>query len=551
MADDYDIGAAFDAIEEELIASMLRNMDRHRAEEDKEGYLWSQWQVEQIRYLEQYKQQNRKKYPGKFRDINKKIEEMIRQAKKTGQMDQELSILEMIRWGFPAHKVADGMSGEFFRLNERKLEALIDATMNDMKKAETAVLRKANDQYRKAIYSAQMYANTGAGTYEKAVDMATKDMLAAGLTCVEYANGSRHTLRDYAEMAVQTASKRAYLQGEGGVRQEWGITTVIMNKRGNPCPRCLPFCGKVLIDDVWSGGSRDGKSPVTGLKYPLMSQAIAKGLYHPRCKDVHTTYFEGISTPPAGSPYSRDELDQIAEDYRQEQKRQYAVREAEKYGRLAKYSLDEENRKKYGTRAKQWKAVAKPSSSDIMKNIELPPETAQIESMSKDTREDIRKAFDDIAAQYQVKNFSLVTKSLGLGMEKVPFQYAPQNVGGYINHQIVINKDYYFNGSKEEFSARIMRNYNNGVLAAKSVEDLISHELAHLMTFQHCETYGEFRRVEGEVRACFIRGVSGYADASYDGAETIAEAFVRQRNGEEVSEAVARLLEKYIERWKK
>lgn len=28
---DYDIGAAFEAIEDELIASMIRNMDRHRA----------------------------------------------------------------------------------------------------------------------------------------------------------------------------------------------------------------------------------------------------------------------------------------------------------------------------------------------------------------------------------------------------------------------------------------------------------------------------------------------------------------------------------------
>ena len=32
-------------------------------------------------------------------------------------------------------------------------------------------LRKADEDYRRAIYSAQVYANTGAGTYEKAVDV--------------------------------------------------------------------------------------------------------------------------------------------------------------------------------------------------------------------------------------------------------------------------------------------------------------------------------------------------------------------------------------------
>ena len=83
---------------------------------------------------------------------------------------------------------------------------------------------------------------------------------AAGLNCIEYANGARYTISDYADMAIRTASKRAYLQGEGEKRQEWGIHTVIVNKRGNPCPKCLPFVGKVLIDDVWSGGSmEDGK----------------------------------------------------------------------------------------------------------------------------------------------------------------------------------------------------------------------------------------------------------------------------------------------------
>ena len=40
---EYDLTAAFQKIEDELIASMIRNMDRHRAEETKEGYNWSMW----------------------------------------------------------------------------------------------------------------------------------------------------------------------------------------------------------------------------------------------------------------------------------------------------------------------------------------------------------------------------------------------------------------------------------------------------------------------------------------------------------------------------
>ena len=311
MKNEYDLAEAFQRIENELIASMIRNMDRHRAEETEEGYNWSMWQAEQLKALEKYKRVNRKKYRTQFKSINDQIEELIRMSREKGNMQQEMVILKNIRRGyrFPGvpEKIYDllddmdgrsfkekaallldfikgkktsQMNGEFFKLNDRKLEALIKATRQDMEKAETAVLRKANDDYRKAIFNAQVYANTGAGTYEQAVDMATKDMLSRGLNCVEYANGARHTLADYADMAIRTASKRAYLQGEGEKRQEWGITTVIMAKRGNPCPKCLPFVGKVLIDDVWSGGRSDGVDPETGKRYPLMSYAISKGLYH-------------------------------------------------------------------------------------------------------------------------------------------------------------------------------------------------------------------------------------------------------------------------------
>ena len=277
-----------------------------------------------------------------------------------GNMKQEIRILQAIRKGWKTHgrngtPAHDAMTAEFFKLNDRKLDALIEATTHDMEAAETAVLRKANDDYRKAIFNAQVYANTGAGTYEKAVDMATKDMLSRGLNCVMYANGARHTLSDYADMAIRTASKRAYLQGEGEKRQEWGVATVIMAKRGNPCPKCLPFVGKVLIDDVWSGGSKDGVDPETGKRYPLMSYAISKGLYHPRCKDSHTTYFPGIST--ADDTWTKEELENVGLQSQQEVRQQYTKRQEEKYSRLAEYSLDPDNKQIYGRKASEWRNV--------------------------------------------------------------------------------------------------------------------------------------------------------------------------------------------------
>lgn len=347
---EYDIEKAFRAIEDELIASMMRNLKSHRAEETKEGYNWSMWQVEQLKSLEKYKKDNAVKFQSDFSNINASISVMLSEARAAGGTEQEQKILRQIRNGFKAANTSEpDVQAAFFRLNTRKLNALAKATTNDFTKAEHAMLRMSNDKYRQIIYNAQVYANTGAATYEKAVDMATRDFLSAGINCVEYKNGSRHTVKEYARMAIQTANKRAYLAGEGEKRKEWGISTVIVNKRGNACPKCLPFCGKVLIDDVWSGGKPDGK-------HMLMSTAIEMGLYHPRCKDIHTTYFEGITE--GGAKYSKEELRKIEEDYRAEQKQQYAERQAERFDRLAKYSLDEDNKKIYKSRFEVWNDTA-------------------------------------------------------------------------------------------------------------------------------------------------------------------------------------------------
>ena len=359
---EYDIEEAFRAIEDELIASMMRNLEGHRAEEIEEGYNWTQWQVEQLKALETYKAQNKKMFLSKFSDINDSIDAMIFAARQEGGTEQEQKILRALKKGLKASKVSQGAEGAFFRLNTRKLNALIKATKSDFSRAEKAMLRMSEDKYRQIIFNAQVYANTGAGTYEKAVDMATKDFLKAGINCIEYANGARHTMKDYAKMAIQTANKRAYLTGEGEMRQSWGISTVIMNKRANACPKCLPFVGKILIDDVWSGGkSSDGP-------YPLMSSAMAAGLYHPNCKDVHTTYFHELDDEP-DSKFTKEELEQVKEDYKQDQKRQYAGRMVEQFNRLSKYSLDPDNKKMYGVRKEQWEnVVANSQKNDIMES---------------------------------------------------------------------------------------------------------------------------------------------------------------------------------------
>lgn len=374
---EYDIGAAFEAIEDELIKSMIRNMKNHRVEEVENKKQWEMWQAKQLESLERYKRKNRKKYKGQFGSINESIDKIIRQAYEEGGLEQEIEILQAIkkRYGdnIPNNirrmkerlterlPFGSKVSKDFFQTNDKRLDALVHATTSDMQTAEAAMLRMADDQYRKIIFNAQTYAISGAGTYEKAVDMATKNFLAAGINCIEYKGGRRVNIKSYAEMVVRTSSKRAQLYADGQVRKEIGISTVIAKKRLNACPLCLPFVDKVLIDDVWSGGKQsDGP-------YPLVSEALKAGFFHPNCKDHLSTYIPGVTEPPEGS-FTEQEIENIGIKSKKEAEQQYVSRQVEKYERLSEHSLSPENKTMYKAKEEGWKRrLAKYQDSGIIK----------------------------------------------------------------------------------------------------------------------------------------------------------------------------------------
>lgn len=403
---DYDIGEAFRAIEHELIDSMTRNLTNHKVEELVEGYEWAQWQVMQLEALEEYRRHNAAIFPKRFNDINDRIEQEINSSYSDAQAAQEREILKRVHSNTSAAKpLQTGIQGEFFKVNDRKLDALIGSTTNDMQRAEYAVLRMTNDKYRSIIFNAQVYANSGAATYEKAVDMATKDFLSAGINCIEYKDGRRVPIDAYAEMALRTANKRAYLQGEGEMRKKWGIHTVILNKRVNACPKCAPFAGKVIVDDVWSGGTAQ---EATEKGYLLMSECIAQGLYHPNCQDSHTTYFGDFLSDDEGEEedefsenevrantdsaeyllqqYTPEEQERNIELYNAQQRLNHCERQVQRFERLEEFSLDEGNRAVYSARRSEWKnrlLQAKNTAAEIAKSVAISGGSGIIKEQSK------------------------------------------------------------------------------------------------------------------------------------------------------------------------
>lgn len=559
---EYSIENAFSAIEQELINSMLRNYKKHKAWEKDEGFNWTMWQAEQLKNLQRYRIANKDKFKTRFTDINDEIDEMLRKAYMAGGMSQETKILKAIKRGYIPNNIPErinefisnnkgkslkeiasdliarfkgekvvGFNAEFFKINDRKLNELIKATKNDFEKAEIAMLRRSNDIYRKTIYNSQVYFNTGAGTYEKAVDMATKDFLAKGIDCIEYKNGARVNICDYVSMYLQTANKRAYLQGEGAKRQEWGIHTVIIVNRGGGCPKCTPFQGRVFIDDVWSGGSaKDGD-------YPLLSSAIAAGLYHPRCKDSHTTYFPGISSEP--KPPSKEEQQRAIETYNMQQKKKYAERMVRKYGNLEQYSVDCQNKERYKAKRKEWSN----ERNKIHRIGEFENDDSHIDILEdeKGVQEWVDRALSIGVGSIDIKHIKNVEVLNPLldELEELKNEYGKvfnriesidlkENTIAQLNGRVLQLNQRYFN-DKKILESQLNKWHKNNMIpkGCNSIEYVVTHEYMHLLTQDKIDVDKKFdtmfnrAKKEGKCIVC--------SNSAYDKYEFVADLLSANR----------------------
>lgn len=346
---EYDIVAALQSMEEELILSMKRNLQRHLKEEADEGFEWTQWQAEKLNSIARYRAQNAKIIGEYTSTIPDKIDEMIQTSYVSGKNQEEIRILEALKSGYTASMGAAGEIGtEFFTVNERKLNALITATQGEMRKATSSILRYQEDIYRKTIFRAASQYNMGGKTLWQAVDAATHDFLAAGIHNIRYKDGRQVNIASYVEMALRTANLRANIQGEAAKRDEWGICTVKMSSHGSACPKCILWQGKVYYDDVF--GSIEVPK---GGKYPLLSTAIEGGALHPNCKNGVSTWFEGINKLP--EEMTKEEIEEANRRYDLEQKQRYYERNVRKYKRLSMGSLDPENAAKYAAKEKKWR----------------------------------------------------------------------------------------------------------------------------------------------------------------------------------------------------
>ena len=239
-----------------------------------------------------------------------------------------------------------------------------------------------------------------------------------------------------------------------------------------------------MIDDVWSGGSReDGE-------YPLMSEAVAAGLYHPRCKYAHSTYFEGISRGP-GNGYTQEELEDLQEQSSQEARQQYAERQVEKYGRLAEYSLDSGNAERYSDRRDEWENIIKQvnvQNLDYMgKTKILSNNMFKVKAYEVDGKEKILTQTYSKDAKNTIEFLAkMIDEGLVRNVENIVVVKDLPGIASYdhIDSIMYVNEKL----SNELF---ISKKLSSSYFVAENAEDVIKHEMFHKKHWDYVMTKGE------------------------------------------------------------
>ena len=352
-----DIAKIFEEIELRLIASLKRNLSRHKAEEEKEGFEWSAWQAEKLNNIDNFRKENAQIADEYVDVIDDETRQLMTDQFHEGEHTAEQSVIDVSESGVnvpdvpaqpqPPEAPTAIPDDHFFGVNKPKMDKLMEDVTTLEKTALTAAVRNMDDVYRTTLNKVQLMMGTGSITLNEAIDLATRDFLDKGINCIVYADGRRVNIADYVRMALHTTSTRATLQGAAKRFAELGYDTVLISQYGGCSKTCEPWQGKVYIDDVFTvwNGERSGdfgKSNYCDKWFMLLSVAIRGGLFHPNCRHTMGQYIEGLTKIPQPIP-----AEKIREQRELEEKQRAMERKIRALKRKVEGTQDEKKVKEY------------------------------------------------------------------------------------------------------------------------------------------------------------------------------------------------------------
>lgn len=571
MRDDYKekiaskIAARYIGLEERILQDIARRIK-------KTGEITStaDWQINRLRIL------------------GYSSEDIEREIKKTldASYPEMFELYDkVIDWEYVRNKdIYEQINAEFilFEKNEQLkqiTDAIIRQSLEDLENVTKSLGFYLDYNGKKVLTPlSQVYSNyldnacfdivTGAFDYGSVLRRVVTQLTNSGLRKIEYGSG-------YASR-VEVAARRAVMTG-------------VANLTGEIADYNAKKLGTEYFEVEWHAGARpthavwQGRVWTKEQLYSVCGLGTVTGLLGANCYHAYYPFFPGISRRNWSDEW-------LEEQNRKESKpkefrgKEYTLYEAKQRQRQMETAMRAQREKvqmlqdggadrqevmlqkaKYQGQLNEYAAFSRkmglkeereriyidgrgriaPSQYDPKMRISIPDTVSKEARLSKEIEAKINAAIKKLDSEYIIYLDLIESEALEKGDIFVTGAYLDDE--GILRHSMVINRRRYFENIEMQMRSR----YNKGVMAGRNFEDYIAHEMAHIMPFQNCITAEEYMELNAKIKSQFIKGISKYADKKRDGRESLAEAFVRYRNGEVIPNEARKLIEKYILPWRR
>ena len=571
MRDDYKekiaskIAARYIGLEERILQDIARRIK-------KVGEITStaDWQINRLRIL------------------GYSSEDIEREIKKTldASYPEMFELYDkVIDWEYVRNKdIYEQINAEFIPYEENRqlqqiTDAIIQQCLEDLENVTKSLGFYLDYNGRKILTPlSQVYTNyldnacfgvvTGAFDYGSVLRRVVTQLTNSGLRKIEYGSG-------YASR-VEVAARRAVMTG-------------VANLTGEIADYNAKKLGTEYFEVEWHAGARPAHSVWQGRVwtkeqlYSVCGLGTVTGLLGANCYHTYYPFFPGISE----RNWSDDWLE---EQNRKESKpkefqgKEYTLYEAKQRQRQMETAMRAQREKvqmlqdsgadrqevmlqkaKYQGQLNEYAVFSRkmglkeereriyidgrgkiaPSQYDQKMRISIPGTVSKEARLSKEIESKINEALKKLDSEYIIYLDLIESEALEKGDIFVTGAYLDDE--GMLRHSMVINRRRNFENIEMQMRSR----YNKGVMAGRNFEDYIAHEMAHIMPFQNCITAEDYMELNAKIKSQFIKGISKYADKKRDGRESLAEAFVRYRNGEVIPNEARKLIEKYILPWRR
>lgn len=466
-------------------------------------------------------------------------------------------------------------------------------------------IEAVRDVFQKELDKAIVKLTSGAYTKEECVREVIHELAKSGLRTIDYASGRSYQLDTAVRMCINTAANQLAAQVSDANIRKTGVTLVQVSAhwgardKGEGIRNHKEWQGKIYSIDGMSHPEEEKRirmeirdlTESTGYSVQTSTGEV-DGLHGVNCRHNHYPFFEGSSTPVIYDPEPEPkEINGKTYSYyamtqgmrRREREIRALKREQEALQTLGEDTAPikakiRQKKKEYqdfcdscGLRAQPnrlrvesgttdlnkteaWKEYKNISSTvdkslDIgdIKGVMMKKNVKKVHISSKDLNE-VTESISDLSKEYKLE---LDVVEIGEYTDDnhvdSPMFFRVSEVNGVMERKLVINNACAM-WWDDDYKYQVLK---SGYFAGDSIRDFTEHEMAHLMTFQGCRTMDEAVAIGNRIRPKYVKGVSSYSDAAEDGAETVAEAFVRLRKGKMLGEQENRLLKEYTEVWKK